>query len=70
MTLTLPVAWKLTFSDSPAARVERRVVLDDELLDGRVVLADQLPLDLSESRLTFRELYLHRGIRNCYNTKQ
>ena len=63
MTLISPVARQLTFSYSPAARVERGVVLNDELLDGRVVLADQLPLDLSEPRLAFRQLYLHRRVR-------
>ena len=70
MTLTLPVTWELTFSDDPATRVERGVILNDELLDGRVILADQLPLDLCEPRLAFRQLYLHRRVRNRYNTEQ
>ena len=53
----------------PDRRRPRRVVLDDELADRRIVLAQQSPVKLDHSAVADRPVHVHRRVRNvCMST--
>ena len=68
-TVVVPVPRGLRARRGPRVRAERRVVLDDEVGDGRVVLADELPVELGHPRVTGRhELHVYGRVWYIWDT--
>jgi len=51
---------------APHGRIPRRVVLDDELTNGREILAEQRPVQLDHASVADRPMNVHRGIGNVF----